>query len=42
VLRLWRYVVLPPPRVATSLALHMAYDDHDRNVSHIHGFAKDM
>ena len=22
----------PPP-------LHMAYDDHDRNVSHIHGFA---
>jgi hypothetical protein len=20
-------------------ALHMAYDDHDRNVSHIHGFA---
>ena len=19
--------------------LHMAYDDHDRNVSHIHGFA---
>jgi hypothetical protein len=25
----------PPP-------LHMAYDDHDRNVSHIHGFAQDM
>jgi len=25
----------PPP-------LHMAYDDHDRNVSHIHGFALDM
>ena len=24
----------PPP-------LHMAYDDHDRNVSHIHGFAQD-
>ena len=22
----------PPP-------LHMAYDDHDRNVSHMHGFA---
>jgi hypothetical protein len=22
--------------------LYMAYDDHDRNVSHIHGFAKDM
>ena len=22
--------------------LHMAYDDHDRNVSHIHGFAQDM
>jgi hypothetical protein len=25
----------PPP-------LHMAYHDHDRNVSHIHGFASDM
>jgi len=25
----------PPP-------LHMAYHDHDRNVSHIHGFARDM
>jgi hypothetical protein len=46
VLRLWRYVAPPPPRVATSVAaprylppLHMAYDEHDRNISHINGFA---
>jgi hypothetical protein len=44
VIRLWRCVAPPPPRrhVATPRdlpPLHIAYDEHDQNVSHINGFA---
>jgi hypothetical protein len=45
VLRLWFCVAPSPPRVAKSLLLatppplHMAYDEHDRNVHRINGFA---